>query len=87
MNIEEEDRKEDKEAASDRGESVTLMEPLLISESSPKRGEVTDLAVEVAAKSAGFRRSRTVLTCSTFPAGDCTRTTTVCGIHSESGIW
>jgi Fic family protein len=33
------------------------MEPLLIGESSRKRGEVTDLAVELAAKSAGFRRS------------------------------
>lgn len=42
---------------SDRGEHITLMEPLLIGESSRKRAEVTDLAVELAAKSAGFRRS------------------------------
>ena len=30
---------------------------------------------------AGLRRSRTVLTCRTLPAGDCTRTITVCGIQ------
>jgi hypothetical protein len=40
----------------DRGETIGLMEPLLIGESSPRRGEVTDLAVDLAAKSAGFRR-------------------------------
>jgi Fic family protein len=42
---------------SDRGESVALMEPMLISEGSRFRGELTDLAVELAARSAGFRRS------------------------------
>jgi Fic family protein len=52
-----EDKKADIQGVMDRGESVTLMEPLLIGESSRKRGEVTDLAVELAAKSAGFRRS------------------------------
>lgn len=41
----------------DRQESVTLMEPLLIAEGSRHRGELTDLAIEVAARSAGFRRS------------------------------
>jgi Fic family protein len=41
----------------DRGEPIDLMEPLLISGNSPRRAEVTDLAVELAAKSAGFRRS------------------------------
>lgn len=41
----------------DRGESIGLMEPLLITDSSPRRGPLTDLAVELAAKSAGFRRS------------------------------
>ena len=41
----------------DRGESVNLMEPLLVSESSRHRAPLTDLAVELAAKSAGFRRS------------------------------
>ncbi|MCE9524329.1 MAG: Fic family protein [Alphaproteobacteria bacterium] len=33
------------------------MEPLLIGESSPRRGPLTDLAVDLASKSAGFRRS------------------------------
>ena len=41
----------------DRGEPIDLMEPLLIGGNSPRRAEVTDLAVELAAKSAGFRRS------------------------------
>ena len=41
----------------DRKETVALMEPLLIAEGSRHRGELTDLAVEVAARSAGFRRS------------------------------
>lgn len=41
----------------DRGESLSLMEPLLISEKSRHRHELMDLAVELAAKSAGFRHS------------------------------
>ena len=45
-----------KEAA-DRGEPIGLMEPMLIGESSGKRGEIVDLAVDLVAKSAGFRRS------------------------------
>jgi Fic family protein len=44
-------------AAPDRGENLSLMEPLLIGENSRYRGELTDLAVELAALSAGFRRS------------------------------
>ncbi len=44
-------------AARDAAESIGLMEPLLIRESSPRRGTLTDLAVELAARSAGFRRS------------------------------
>jgi Fic family protein len=44
-------------AVIDRGEAVALMEPLLIAEGSRHRGELTDLTVEVAARSAGFRRS------------------------------
>ena len=55
------EKKSDIEAAisavMDREESVALMEPLLIAEGSRHRGELTDLAVEVAARSAGFRRS------------------------------
>ena len=53
--------KEDKNAAKipadDRGEPVTLMEPMLIGEGSRHRGVLTDLAVELAAQAAGFRRS------------------------------
>ena len=43
--------------AIDRGEGIAIMEPLKISEASPHRAELTELAVELAAKSAGFRRS------------------------------
>src|SRR4051812_6470368 len=43
--------------AVDRGESATAMEPLLISESSRHRSELTDLAVDLAGKAAGFRSS------------------------------
>jgi len=42
---------------SDRDENVALMEPLLITESSRHRGELTDLAIELAGKAAGFRSS------------------------------
>lgn len=52
-----EDIKEDISAAVDRGESTGLMEPLLIGESSRHRGLLTDLAVDLAARAAGFRRS------------------------------
>ncbi|MEJ2425594.1 MAG: Fic family protein [Candidatus Thiodiazotropha sp.] len=41
----------------DRGEAVSLMEPMRISESSRHRTLLSDLAVELAAHSAGFRRS------------------------------
>ena len=41
----------------DRGEKLSMMEPLLISEGSPCRAALTDLAVELAAHSSGFRRS------------------------------
>ena len=41
----------------DRGESSAEMEPLLIGETSRFRGSLTDLAVELAQKAAGFRRS------------------------------
>lgn len=41
----------------DRGELVSLMEPMRISESSRHRGDLNDLAVELAAHSVGFRRS------------------------------
>jgi hypothetical protein len=51
------DIKQDIKAAKDRGESVSLMEPLLIGESSCRRPGLTDLALELAQRSAGFRRS------------------------------
>lgn len=41
----------------DRGESVGLMEPMLIGESSRHRTELTDLAIELASRSVGFHRS------------------------------
>lgn len=41
----------------DRGEAISLMEPMLISGSSMKRGEMVDLALELAQKSAGLRKS------------------------------
>jgi Fic family protein len=52
-----EDKKEDILEVVDRQESVTAMEPLLIGEDSRHRGPLTDLAIDLAAKSAGFRRS------------------------------
>ena len=41
----------------DRGESPTDMDPLLIGETSGFRSSLTDLAVELAQRAAGFRRS------------------------------
>ena len=41
----------------DRGEQVSLMAPMQISQTSRRRAELTDLAVELAAHTAGFRRS------------------------------
>ena len=46
-----------KSSAKDEGESIGLMEPLLISESSGRRGPLADLALEVAQKSASLRSS------------------------------
>jgi Fic family protein len=47
----------DEMATLDRRESTTEMEPLLLSEDSRHRPALTDLAVDLAAHSAGFRRS------------------------------
>ncbi|MFT5489177.1 MAG: Fic family protein [Alphaproteobacteria bacterium] len=44
-------------AVPDRGERITSMEPMLISESSRHRAELGDLVVELAAAAAGFRRA------------------------------
>ena len=41
----------------DGGEAVALMEPMLIAQGSARRSELTDLAIEAAARSAGFRSS------------------------------
>ena len=43
--------------ADDRGEAVALMEPTLFGEGYRYRGRITDLALELAQKSAGFKRS------------------------------
>src|SRR2546428_11896022 len=47
----------DQKAVVDRGDSIGLMDPLLLSEGSAHRPGLNDLAVELAAASAGFRRS------------------------------
>ena len=41
----------------DRGEAIGLMEPLVLSRGSGHRTELMDIAVDLAAKSSGFRRS------------------------------
>jgi Fic family protein len=46
-----------KSTAEDRGESIGLIEPLLIGETSRHRTALTDLAIELTSCSAGFRRS------------------------------
>ena len=50
-------KKADLEAAPDRGETVGLMSPLIIAEDCKARGALGDLALELAQKSVGFRRS------------------------------
>ena len=57
MTITPEDKKEDFPAVADRGEPVSLMAPMLVGQDSRHRGRLTDLAVDLAARSAGFRRS------------------------------
>ena len=51
------DMKADLMAPADRGEALAAMEPLVISESSRHRGLLADLAVDLAARSAGLGRS------------------------------
>jgi Fic family protein len=51
------DKKEDIEPVVDRNEPVSTMEPLFVAPDSRFRGELNDLAVDLAAKAAGFRRS------------------------------
>src|ERR1700686_915193 len=47
----------DIKSAEDLGETISLMEPLLVGETSPHRPGLTDLALELAQKSAGLRHS------------------------------
>jgi Fic family protein len=49
--------KPDRPEPIDRGEIVSLMEPMRIQESSRHRADLADLAVDLAAHAAGFRRS------------------------------
>ena len=51
------DNKADMKAAEDRGEAIGLMEPFVLGEGSRHRPELTDLALELAQRSAGLRRS------------------------------
>ena len=51
------DMKADTSELEDRGEVIATMEPLQFSEGSPHRSSLTELAVELAARSAGLRRS------------------------------
>jgi Fic family protein len=51
------DKKADTKAAMDAGEPTSLMEPLLISEARRNGAGLPDLALELAQRSAGFRRS------------------------------
>src|SRR6266568_1866470 len=41
----------------DRGESMGLMEPMIVGDGACRRADLTDLALDLAQKSAGFRRS------------------------------
>lgn len=51
------DIRADIKAASDRGKAPSAMEPLVLSDGSRHRAGLNDLALELAAASAGFRRS------------------------------
>ena len=50
------DKKPDLKGAEDRGERTALMEPLVLGEGSRHRPELTDIALELAQRSAGLRR-------------------------------
>src|SRR3984957_17045747 len=51
------DKQADVKADVDRGEPIFLLEPLLLTEGSRHRPVLTDLALDLAQKSTGFRRS------------------------------
>lgn len=49
--------KADQDQIEGKGESIALMEPLLLSQGSKHRPELMDIAMDLASKSSGFRRS------------------------------
>lgn len=51
------DSKADIPTVTDRGEAPSAMEPLVLGEGSPQRAGLTDLALELVSRAAGFRRS------------------------------
>lgn len=51
------DIKADKNAPSDRGEPISMMEPLVVSDTSRHRAGLADLAVELASESSAFKSS------------------------------
>lgn len=57
MTNNEPDAKADKKAVVDRQESIGLMEPMVVAEGSRFRTGLVDLALELASRSSGFRRS------------------------------
>jgi Fic family protein len=57
MSIKKSDKRSDILMANDRGESLSLIEPLLLSQDSIYRTELTDLTMELVAKSAGLKHS------------------------------
>lgn len=57
MTFDKPDIKADIKTANDRGDSIGAMEPLRLPEGNAARGRLTDLALELAQKSAGFRHS------------------------------
>jgi Fic family protein len=57
MNNKAPDTEEDIKEAEDRGEAVTMMEPLLVRQPGIAREELADLALDLTARSTGFKRS------------------------------
>ena len=51
------DKKADKTAPADRGEAISMMEPLVIYDTSRHRAKLADLALELAAESSAFKSS------------------------------
>jgi prophage maintenance system killer protein len=51
------DRKADEKAPSDREEAISMMEPMVVSDTSRHRAELGDLALELASESSAFKSS------------------------------